>query len=190
MKNKSFISWIINPFTHIAGGKALIIGLFIQLLAVFIGNMKKVHFDGALDMHAGPEFTLLQDFLLWGISIVSLILVLYIGGLILAKNFRFIDLAGTVLLARTPLVISMITTFFVKIPSAEAIMTNPLIVMTIPFLIFSILSLVLMIWFIALLYNAYKVSVGLPTDKAVISFIISIVIAEIISKLLINYLIF
>ena len=61
MKNKSFLSWIINPFTHIAGGKALIIGLFIQLLAVFIGNMKKVHFDGALDMHVGAEFTLLQD---------------------------------------------------------------------------------------------------------------------------------
>ena len=189
MKNKSFLSWIINPFTHIAGGKALIIGLFIQLLTVFFGNMAGMHFDGALDLHIGAKLTLLQDFCLWLISTGSLILVLYASGLILTRRFRFIDLAGTVLLARTLFILSMVAILLVEIPPAETIITNPSVMLTIPILVLTAFSIVIMIWYIVLLYNAYKISVGLKTDKAVISFVIALAVAEIMSKVLIINLI-
>jgi len=189
MKSKTFFLWLFNPFTYIAGGKALIIGLCIQLLTVFIGNMTGSHFDGAIDLHVGGKTTLLNDFYMWGISVITLILVLYISGLILIKNFRFIDLAGTVLLSRTPYFFLVILAFFVEFPTKEAILTDPFsILLNIPFLIFASLSFFVLIWTVILLFNAYKISTGLTTSKAVVSLIIAIIIAEVISKILIYFM--
>ena len=190
MKRKSFFSWLINPFTYLAGGKALCIGLFIQLLSVFLGNMSGTHFDGAIDVHLGAKMTLLQDLLMWVVSVTFLVMTLYISGLILTKNFRFIDLFGTVLIARTPFLILAIVAFFVEIPSLAIIMADPFAILSsVPFLVFIILSLPLLVWHICLLYHAYKVSVGLPTNKAVVGLILAIVAAEILSKTLIINLI-
>ena len=192
MKNKTILSWLVNPFTHIAGGKAVIIGLGIQILTVFAGNLNNIHFDGALDIHGGSKLTLVQDFLLWGISVASIIILMYASGLILTKGFRFIDILGTVLIARTPYIINVIAISLIEMPSNEAIMADPMSIFAdtsmLALMSLSIIMILVLIWHVALLYNAYRVSTGLLGNKTVISFIIVIFLAEIISKVLIFYL--
>ena len=192
MKNKTILSWLVNPFTHIAGGKAVLIGLGIQLLTVFIGNLLNIHFDGALDIHGDSELTLIQDFYLWGLGVASIIILMYISGLILAKGFRFIDLLGTVLIARTPYIINVIAISLIEMPSTETIMADPMSIFTstsmIALMSLSIIMILVLIWHFTLLYNAYKVSTGLSGNKVVASFIVVIILAEILSKVLIFYL--
>ena len=189
VKNKTIFSWLVNPFTHIAGGKAVLIGLGIQLLTVFVCNLTDVHFDGALDIHGGAEATLTQDFLMWGISVASIILLMYVSGLILTKGFRFVDLLGTVLIARTPYIINVITIALIELPSTETIIADPMSIFTsvsmLALMSLTLITILILVWHIALLYNAYKVSIGLSGNKVIISFIIVIFLAEIISKALI-----
>ena len=199
MKSKTLFSWLVNPFTHIAGAKALCIGLCIQLITVFLGNMSGIHFDGAINLHIGGKIAFWEDLLLWGISVGSLILVLYAGGLIMTKKFRLIDMIGTILMARTPLLIAVVAAFFIEPPSLDMtsldmasldkIIAESIAVLMDPiFIIFTIFSLILMIWHIALLYNAYKVSVGLSVKEATIGIIIGIISAMIFSSILIMWL--
>ena len=208
MKSKTLFSWLVNPFTHIAGAKALYIGLCIQLVTVFFCNTSGVHFNSVMGAHigetvtlvpvdsdtmrvqVGEEVTLLQDLFIWGISIGLLIMMLYISGLILTKGFRIIDLIGTVLMARAPLLIIAIIALFIEIPSVETIMADSSATsLGLSLYIFAALLFIIFIWSIVLLYNAYRVSVGLSVNKAIISFIVAIVIAQIGSQQLIACLV-
>jgi len=45
--------WLFDPFRFIAGFKALLLGLAIILISVFVGSFSNTHFDGVLDVHTG-----------------------------------------------------------------------------------------------------------------------------------------
>jgi len=189
MKNKSLFGLLMNPFTRIAGWQAFGLGLIFILLMGFIGANSGIAFDGVFDMHMF-EITVQQSFLYLAIDIVCLVLVMWITGHIVSKNFRFIDILGTMTLAKAPFLILAIMGYFTTAPNMTEIMKDPYVILqSTSFLIMIILSLPVMIWSIVLMFNALKISCDLKGSTLTVAFIVGLFVSEIIAKILIHYVV-
>lgn len=179
--------WLFNPFTYIAGTKALIMGIAGMLVTAIVGYYSKTHFDGAIDIHAAAvraplSCHLIEQAIDWGLLVV----VFYLSGLFLSRSsVRFIDVAGTTAMARVPLLLAAIAGFGVHAP-ASTNLQDILNSITPMMIVFGIISIALAIWMIALLYNAYTISTNVKGSKAVVSFIAGLLIAEIATHLLLH----
>jgi hypothetical protein len=191
--NKQMSQWLFNPFRFIAGFQALVIGLAIILIGGFIGWLGNTHFDGVLDVHIGLgaplRIFLAEGLINWGCMAIPL----FFFGLIVSHSaFRVIDVFGTQALARWPYIIVAIA----MLPDAnrrvlEYIMsrltqTAPAVsVGSIDVFVFAfamIVGILTIIWVVALMYRAYAVSCNIKGAKAIITFIISLIGAEVLSK--------
>ncbi len=187
MKNKSSFLW--NPFSRLAGWQAFVIGLVFFAITTVVGRYANLAFDGAIDAHgAETAFTMIEAFVMAGISLLSVVVIMYLLAFTLTRKFRFVDILGTMTLARFPFFIMAIIALFTEFPELDEIMSNPLSVLSnVSFIVFSISSIFLAIWVIVLMYNALKVSTGARGGKLTFVFIVGVILAEIISKVLIYY---
>lgn len=187
MKNRNFWQLVRNPFTRVAGWQAFLLGILIVLLSAAFGKYANLLFDGAIDAHYyNKDLTLVHALCVSVVDVVSIFVVMTIGAFILTKKFRVIDILGTMTLARAPFLLLAILALFVHQPEYSQIMTNPMVIFTYPmFLVFTLFSLPVLVWVIALTYNAFKVSTGMSGGKLIATFIGSLIVAEIISKVLI-----
>jgi hypothetical protein len=177
---------MINPFYRIAGWQALVPGLIFIVFMGLIGSYSNLIFDGIIDMHFVSELTLLHSFTVLAIDLVSIVLVMCLAGLFISKSFRFIDILGTMTLSKAPFLLLAVAGLFTKAPDMSHVMTNPYSMFSSPSFIFIlVLSLPVIIWSVALMYNALKVSCDVKGSKLTVSFIIAVLVAEIISKILI-----
>ena len=167
---------LFNPFTYIAGLKALVIGFVFMAITLVLSFYSSTHFDGAIDAHIGRHAPLslyaLEQLIAWG----SVVLTFFIAGLILSRTkFRFIDIAGTVALSRSPMLLVAIIGFLPVFHNIQPghISTAVLAV--------SIIMLIPVIWMIALLFNGFTTSVNIKGTKAIIGFIIALILAELLS---------
>lgn len=193
------IALLFNPFVYIAGGQALGLGLAAMLLAGLVGFLGHAHFDGVLDTHLGARAPL-GVFLAEGmIDWLCLGLVLLIFGRVISSTvFRTLDLLGTQALARWPtLLISLLA-----LPPALQRFSQDLLQgladpgRKIEFLtsdaviFFGVIAVMipLQCWVIALMYQSYSVSCNVKGGKAIGTFIAGMVLAEILSKTAIYWL--
>lgn len=189
MKSKSIFSLLVNPFTRIAGWQAFGLGLVFIVLMGFIGADSGIAFDGIFDMHLF-EITVQQSFLYLAIDLFSLVLVMWITGLIVSKNFRFIDILGTMTLAKAPFLLLAIMGYFTSAPNTSEILKDPYVVFqSLSFVIMLTLSLPVMIWSIALMFNALKITCDLKGSTLTVAFIIGLFVSEILAKILIHYVV-
>ncbi|EOR94324.1 hypothetical protein ADIARSV_2565 [Arcticibacter svalbardensis MN12-7] len=167
---------LFNPFTYIAGLKALVIGFVFMAITLVLSFYSRTHFDGAIDAHIGLQapFSMfaLEQLIAWG----SVVLTFFIAGLILSKSkFRFIDIAGTVALSRAPMLLVALLGFLPIFHNIQpGHISNAVIAV-------GIIMLIPVIWMIALLFNGFKTSLNIKETKAIIGFIIALVLAEILS---------
>ena len=186
MKSKAIFSLILNPFTRIAGWQAFGVGLMFVILTGIICTFSKVAFDGVIDMHLVKRLTLLQSFEFLAIDLISLVTIMTATGFIISKSFRIIDILGTMTLSRSPLLILAIAGYFTISPDINEIIRDPILVFqSVSFIIIILLSIPVTIWSIILMFNALKVSCGINGNKLGSAFIIALLVAEVISKILI-----
>ena len=186
MKSKAIFSLILNPFTRIAGWQAFGVGLMFVILTGIICTFSKVAFDGVIDMHLVKELTLLQSFEFLAIDLISLVTIMTATGFIISKSFRIIDILGTMTLSRSPLLILAIAGYFTISPDINEIIRDPILVFqSVSFIIIILLSIPVTIWSIILMFNALKESCGINGNKLGSAFIIALLVAEVISKILI-----
>lgn len=190
---------IYKPFVYIAGGRALLMGLAIILLSALIGHVSNTWLDGILDMHYGPPAPFTWHLAMGFINWLSLVLVLTpLAYILTSTRIRFVDMAGTLALARFPMLIAVLTGFF-KAPArvAEDLLYRflehgePVSVTVFDFgltLLLGLLVILMIVWQVALSFNAYKLSANLLGTRAGISFTAGFVIAYILSKALIMHL--
>ena len=192
---RSISQWLFNPFRFMAGYKALLLGLGFILVSAFIGSLGNTHFDGVLDVHTGMEAPLWYFFAEGIIDWLAIAIPLFFFGLIVSSSsLRMIDVFGTQALARWPYLI----TSFVMLPEANrrvgaylmAKFTtgNSLALSFTDMAIFGFamfMVIVMVVWMVALMYRAYAVSCNIKGAKAIVTFIISLLMAEIVSKVLI-----
>ncbi|MGC3977382.1 MAG: hypothetical protein QM751_03595 [Paludibacteraceae bacterium] len=156
-------------------------------LGAIIGKFTNLLFDGAIDAHySGGQFTFIQAIIVSLVDVTTLFLTMIAGAYVLTKNFRIIDILGTMTFARTPFLLMAVLALFVKQPEYSEIIKQPTVILTYPmFLVFVLLSIPIMVWIIALMYHAFKVSTGTNGAKLTSVFIVALVVAEITSKVLI-----
>lgn len=175
-----------NPFIRIAGWQAFFAGLIVIAVTGFVASYGNLLFDGAIDAHFGEEVLIGKIFLLLAVDLISVVLMMYLTGLFISKNFRFVDILGTMTLSRAPFLVLALSALFVRQPDLSEILKNPMIVLSYPsFILFGIISVPVIVWYIALMYNALKISTGVRGTKLTIAFILALFIAEVVSKALI-----
>jgi len=190
-------NWVFNPFNYIAGSKALLLGIAIITLSALLGYFSNNHFDGVIDIHIGAKAPFLV-FLVEGLInlfCISLFLLIF-SAIFLTLKFRIIDVVGTQAFARLPLIIVPIIGIFLPQGNiAEYIqytflkIGNPISISNFEiagFIIYTIISLVSLAMMITWMYNAYRVSSNIKGAKIIISFIVSVLLAEILSKYLLS----
>lgn len=189
-------TWLFNPFKYMAGGKALLVGAITMFITATLAWYGTYHLDGVLDAHTnGKAYAYYLSLLETVIDWLSMLLPLYIFGRILSgSSVRFIDFAGTQAMARYPIFfVVLIGVFFspdiknIKPDElVKTIMNNPTLMAEL--FVTALLLLPIAAWAIVLMVNAYKISANLKGAKAAWSFVVSIIIAEIISKVIITSL--
>ena len=183
---------LFKPFVYLAGGKALVLGLAAILAAGLIGAAGHTHFDGVLDTHTGATAPL-WFFLSEGIANwLCLAVVLLIAGRIISKTaFRTIDVLGTQALARWPTVFIALATLSkgfqrfgnslleqfrqgktLEFNTADALLFWAVIGVMI----------VCVVWMVTLMYNSFRIACNVRGGKAIGTFIGSLVVAEVLSK--------
>ena len=172
---------LINPFERIAGWQALFIGIAAMALTAVIGKINLIAFDGVLDVHGGTTFTFSTSFAMQAINLLILFLTMWLAGIFFSKTKpRAIDIAGTMALSFSPMLLLVIICFLPVVPAS--LYDIPRVI------IFGIICVSFTIWMIALMYNAYTVSCHLKGSRAVVSFIGALLVAEIVSKVIIIFL--
>jgi len=181
--------WLFNPFVYIAGSRALFIGWAVMLVTAFISYYSKAHFDGVIDMHTGRitpmHVYFLEQLIDWG----CVVLIFYPAGLIFSTSkVRFIDVAGTMALARWVMIICAIISFGIHAPADTHNVDEIIKSITATSILLGLLILVCAIWMIALMYNAFSISCNMKGGKAAGVFIVALIIAEIVSHLILHQL--
>jgi len=193
-EKRTFTQWLFNPFKFIAGYQALLIGLAAIMLTSLLGSLSNTHFDGVLDVHTGPRaplwFFLSEGLINW----ISLVIPLLFFGLILSRSaLRTVDVFGTQALARFPYLISAVA--FIPLAYASggedltakfmesgfSAIATPALLLTLGLAI--IVAIPMIIWMVVLMYRAYTVSCNIKGPKAIVTFIISLIGAEVLSKI-------
>ena len=193
MINSKKSTWLFNPFAYIAGWQALLVGLILILVTGYIGSLSNTHFDGVLDTHSGRSAPL-WFFLTTGIiNWLCMGVVLWAFGKKISKStFRSIDLFGTQALARWPTIITALacmtpayTRFIHTIIELTRTQQMPEAFSLIDAGVFGLVVFVMLAvlcWTVRLMYMSYKVSCDPAGKKAIMTFIIGLIIAEILSK--------
>lgn len=191
--------WLFRPFNYIAGEKSLLLGLVVLIIQALLGALATVHFDGVIDMHIGRPVSVYIYIGEVLISWLSISLVLYIAAVIFSKSkVRVIDVFGTQALARWPMIIAAMFALPAPHEKLEAFMNwrflgqgQETLLTTgdwVLFFLFLLVDIVMIIWMIALMFNAFKISANLKGPRLVVSFIVGLIIAEVISKVGISWL--
>lgn len=198
--NRTVVGWLFWPFKYIAGTKALAIGIVAMILISIFGYLGNVFFNGVIGPNiaaTGVSSPYIVHAIMQISALFSLTLVFYITARIVSKSaVRLIDIAGTMALSQAPFILvalaGLIPATHLDIASMNTvglegfiqIIEDNIVMIT----LISILSILIIVWTVALKYNAYTISANIRGAKAIVSFIVAIIISEILARI-INYII-
>jgi hypothetical protein len=173
--------WFFNPFFYIAGYKALFIGLCGLLISSFLCYCTDISYYNICvfpSIKYPLVYFIARGVILW----IFMALLSYLSGFAFSKSsIRIIDVIGTQALARLPMVILPLP-FFIPSISQHFFYTVNLgslsIISTIGFVYVNLLF----IWQMVLLFNAYKISCNLKDMRLIFSFILIILMSEILTR--------
>lgn len=181
---------IVNPFVYLGGGRALAWGIVGLLATAAIATWSGQTFRGIVSVGYGdwPLWkTTVAQLLIWGVF-ASL---LYAAGLLLSRSrIRAIDVYGTNLFARLPFVLLVALASLTSIRDyLDSISNQHLnqLEMTLPpvsLLLFALAVVFVLIWYFTWTYNAFVVSTNLRGGRAIASFLVCYVLAEVLSGLI------
>ncbi|MNK16392.1 hypothetical protein D3C87_345560 [compost metagenome] len=180
---------LFNPFEKYSELHLLLVGVIITIIGSLSAFYFNGRFDGAIDLHFGSGVTLWEPFIDNAINIVSLFIFLFILGRIINNKTRSIDILTTILIARLPFYLLTLINGNGIIKNIETKIDplNPYNITFTPLeiailLVFALVTLLFLVWFIALLYNGFKTATNIKTTQHKILFAVAILLAEILSK--------
>lgn len=188
MKRNDFTGLLLNPFSRVAGWPALLAGLCVMALTAVVGYYAGALSDGVLDVHFvdNPANLTWRKAMLYPlVSHICLVVVCALMSLIFTRNFRLLDLAGTLTFARVPFLFSMLAGLAVSLPSMADIVADPFALFrNFGFVLFLLVNVLVVIWVVVWMVYAVRVSCDLKSGKLAAVLILSIVVAEVLAKYL------
>jgi hypothetical protein len=185
---------LFKPFEKYSEKTLLLVGIFFTLLGSFFAYVFNIRFDGVIDVHIVPTSLPYQALLDNLVNIFCLVLFLYISSKYINKKTRLIDIVNAALVARAPFyllpffningVIQKATNNVIQFANPELISqisSSNLCIL----IVFGIIAILFLVWYISLLFNGIKVASNAKGKTPIILFIISLLLAEVLSKFLI-----
>ncbi len=187
-------SILFNPYIKYTERQLILCGAVSLLIGSVLGYLFNARFDGVFDLHFVKNVPQMQPFLDNLTVIVSLFLCLLLVGKLTNKKTRIVDILAISLISRLPiyilvffningLVYEISTSLLQQLGTGNFDIPPVDLLIIIGFTIFSILALV---WVCALLYNGFKVATHAKKLKSVLLFIVALIVAEVLSKIIIS----
>lgn len=169
------IKKLYNPFIYIAGVKSLVIGIISLAITTLLAYLSGTHFGGLFTINFAKDadywFFAAENTIHW----LFLSAFIYVSGVILSKSrIRFIDILGTALMSRMPL---MLTPLFRTLPVFESFMVRSW-----EMYVLIVIYVISLVWTLILLFNAIKVSCNLKNDRLTIAYILCLLLSEICTQ--------
>ncbi|MEO8236187.1 MAG: hypothetical protein ABI549_12280 [Flavobacterium sp.] len=183
-----------NPFERYSEKKLLLVGTLSTIIGCCLAYIFNVRYDGVLDLHFTEQISYYETISYLATDILILTFSLIIIGKYINKKTRFIDILTTVLISRIPFYFASILNINNKsyiignkiLALATSNKINTLTASEIGFMLFeTIILIAILIWSIFLLYKGYKTATNSKETKHTLLFILAILFAEIISKVII-----
>ena len=174
----------------------LIIGVLSVLAGSLVGKYFSVTYDGIFDAHSSPN-TFINSLKENAINILTVFVLLVILGKVIYPKTRFIDIINISLIYRIPIYISsplISLPLFDKI--SEQVLNNKDHLENLKFdtmdlisiMVVSSILMIFLIYAIVLLVNGFRTATNLKKWQYYIYFAVVLIIAEVLSKVLINNL--
>jgi hypothetical protein len=186
---------IFNPFSRFPTNTLLITGILLTIAGGLLAYYFNVRYDGAIDLHFSHDVAIQTPFLELLANIACLGLLLFAAAKLINAKTRPVDVLSAVLVARLPFY--LMTPFnnngriYEAMERIQAMVSqNDMNIAPDDMLVLVLLgfvSLLLMVWFFALLWNGFKVACNAKGPIPVFFFIGAVIIAEIITKVIIIY---
>lgn len=187
-----------KPFERYSEKTLLITGLLAALAGILLAWQFYSRNDGVLDLHYTNEkifWKTVCDQLLNGFSLLIFLIPVTKW---MNRKTRVIDLVNAFLISRIPMYFLTLGNVGGVLSGAGEKMKNAALnqqmislngVEWTMLILFGLLSILMIVWSVALLYNGYKVASNAKGARAIILFILALLFAEIVSKVLIIWLI-
>lgn len=188
---------IFNPFAKISEKTLMLIGVVTFLIGCFISWKFRMIYDGVLDAHPVLSLSYVQAFTTNAVNVILMCALLFGLGKIINSKTRMIDILNASFLYRIPIYIIAVMS---KIPALDGINEKVMKNISHPeninlsagdmffLFIFTVVSLGLLAYSIVLLVNGFKTSTNAKKWQHFVSFAFVLIAAEIVSKLLIDFL--
>ena len=184
--------WLFNPFVRMGGRASLATGLGGIVAAGLVAAAAGVRFDGLLDMSPMgnvPTYLPIAEGLINWMSIVavSALIARFFGG---GSKVRLLDIAGTLALARAPLVLAASIGTLPWIRDAyddvlSAATSEQLLLITLGMLVGVLAILACFAWSIVLMWKAFSITANMKGGRGAAFYIAALAAGELISKFLV-----
>ena len=187
---------LFNPFEQFSERPLILFGISVTILLSMTGAFFNARFDGVIDLHFSTPTFFINTLTDNAINIVILSLALFTLGKYRNNKTRFVDVFTASLIARIPYYIlpffnwnntvlieseKLLKQFMTVQPGvAPQFETTNMLVLV----LFAGFSLLFLAWFIYLLYQGYKVATNAKGGIEIILFGVTILIAEVFSKII------
>lgn len=192
---------LFKPFEVYSEKRLLVVGIGFTILGTLLGFWFNTLFYGVVNTKPLQGLWFLPLFFDNLIVIFLLTLCLFLVGKYVNKKTRFVDMLTTTMISRAPiylLAFANINGFLfhkseklkAQLPSilngqnGEQILNDNLLFI----LVIGFISIVFLIWSIALLYNGFKIASNAKGTKGIILFTVAFIVAEVVSRIFISHL--
>lgn len=188
---------LISPFEKYAESTLLLVGMLALALGAVMGSYCNARFDGVIDLHFVKAVGTYEPLLDLLVTVLITAVVLFALGKYRNPKTRLIDLVNTVLIAKIPFYLlaifnctGMIFDASEKVMKSvqENVLNLPDFSVLLPILIFSLITLIALMLSVVLLFQGFKVATNAKGNKCVFGFVLTLLLAEILSKIAISYL--
>jgi hypothetical protein len=193
---------LFNPFEHYSEKALITLGIVLLSLGSLAAWCFSGRFDGVIDFHLVEDVAIWQPFADNAIASFSLVLPLFILAKTINKRTRLVDIITTSLIARTPFIFEPLFNIgghlndsTEKMVAQQVTRDTGVTVVAVPetqdliiIILFALVSIVLLVRFATLLYNGFKTATNLRKTAHIIFFILTVIIAEVLSKIIFSIL--
>ena len=187
---------LFNPFDKFSERPLILFGLSATVLLSMTGAYFNARFDGVIDLHFSMPTFFMDTLMDNAVNIVVLSLALFTLGKFRNNKTRFVDVFSASLIARLPYYLlpffnwnNTILNESEKLMQQFATVQPGMVpqfdtMQMLTLVLFAGVSIVFLAWFIYLLYQGYKVATNAKGAVEVVLFGVSLIGAEVISKLI------
>lgn len=184
---------LFNPFQKYSEKQLFLFGWFLAITAAVLSLFFNGRFDGIIDLHFVENTSIITASLDIVICTGILSLLLFIIGKIINKKTRFIDVLVASLIAKIPFYFLLFFNINNKMYLVSQKLMDSILqkkdfnieTFDMSLLVFSgIATFICLIWSMILLFNGFKTATNIKETKHILLFIVSVITAEVLSKII------